>query len=508
MKNSVKGIIIIAILLLWQLLMGQEELEGIVTWAAGDSIDFRCENRNPAGSDLNNDGFDDFLMITTGDWFRCYLGGSPVSPDFCFEEEGPYCSGTASWGGDLNGDGYKDIAWWGNDHWGDNGTIYISMGGEEIDLIPEFIFEEGDYSPTTWYIQALNGGYDFNGDGYDDLLAYGEIDMVFDGLIHIFLGAEEFSMENDYYIMGDIEERFGSLFAVGDFNGDGYDDLAASRNIDTTGIYCQLEIYMGGEELDMVCDYILPDSLYCGYFERLPTGDINDDGRDELILYSQESIFKTYNINSSGELEIEEYNIESNEVRILVADINGDGVSDLVCWNAENEIITIYYGGEEINYNYDAYLPVPFIQYYHDYTNFMSNIGDIDGDGKDELLVNDGDGAGRLGNTATVYSLPSHEVTPDEIQEVSAKLTNYPNPFNPETTIQFELAQPGRADISIYNLKGQLVRKLTDRVFMAGRQKVVWDGKDDQGRELSSGIYFYKLSSEQGNESCRMLMIK
>ncbi|MCF7911286.1 MAG: T9SS type A sorting domain-containing protein [Candidatus Cloacimonetes bacterium] len=507
MRSRNTGIFLIGILLICQLLMGQELLEEIVTWEVSDSLDFRCENRNSEGSDLNNDGFDDFITITTGDWFRCYLGGSPVSSDFYFEQEGPYCSGTASWGGDLNGDGYKDIAWWGNTHWGDNGTIYISFGGEEIDLEPELIFEAGDYSPTTWYIQSLNGGYDFNGDGYDDLLAYGEMEMGFDGLIHIFLGGEEFSTENDYYILGDMGDRFGSIFAAGDFNGDGYDDLVASRNFDETGIYCQLELYLGGEELNMDCDYIFPDFLYCSSYTRLPTGDINNDGRDELIIDSQESSFKTYNINSSGEIVMENYNIEVNGIR-SVADINGDGITDLVCWNPEAEIIAIYYGGEEIPYEYDAYLPVSFIHYYDDYRYFLSNIGDLNGDGKDELLVNDGDEAGRLGNTATVYSLPVHEIFPDMINEIQTKLTNYPNPFNPETTIQFELANPEKVEVIIYNIKGRRIRSFKIQNLKLNIYSLIWDGKDDNGREMPSGVYLYKVKSGEEYGTGRMVMIK
>ncbi|MCF7858648.1 MAG: CapA family protein [Candidatus Cloacimonetes bacterium] len=71
---------------------------------------------------------------------------------------------------------------------------------------------------------------------------------------------------------------------------------------------------------------------------------------------------------------------------------------------------------------------------------------------------------------------------------------NYPNPFNPETTIQFSLAEnEATIDISIYNVKGQKVKKLIDEVFTAGQHEIIWDGTNDSGKKVSSGVYFYRM---------------
>jgi hypothetical protein len=85
---------------------------------------------------------------------------------------------------------------------------------------------------------------------------------------------------------------------------------------------------------------------------------------------------------------------------------------------------------------------------------------------------------------------------------------NRPNPFNPTTTIAFDLPEQARVTISVYSVDGRLVRTLTDRVFPAGRHNVGWDGRDGGGREVSSGVYFYTLRTPLQNETRKMTLLK
>lgn len=87
-------------------------------------------------------------------------------------------------------------------------------------------------------------------------------------------------------------------------------------------------------------------------------------------------------------------------------------------------------------------------------------------------------------------------------------LCNYPNPFNPETRIAFNKSKPGKAKLSIYNLKGQLVRVLLNTDLAKGTHNVVWDGKDAAGKPAASGIYLYRLETEGKVSTQRMLMLK
>ncbi len=87
-------------------------------------------------------------------------------------------------------------------------------------------------------------------------------------------------------------------------------------------------------------------------------------------------------------------------------------------------------------------------------------------------------------------------------------MQNYPNPFNPDTYITFELPKYDKINLSIYNLSGQLVRILCDDNYKAGRYTLHWNGKDNQGNKLSSGIYIYRLSTVDYKESRKMILLK
>ena len=85
---------------------------------------------------------------------------------------------------------------------------------------------------------------------------------------------------------------------------------------------------------------------------------------------------------------------------------------------------------------------------------------------------------------------------------------NYPNPFNPETTIQYSLAVSGRVTIHIYNILGQRVRILVDDVLEVGVHKVQWDGKDEGGRNIASGVYVYRVRSGDFVQTRKLLLLR
>jgi hypothetical protein len=85
---------------------------------------------------------------------------------------------------------------------------------------------------------------------------------------------------------------------------------------------------------------------------------------------------------------------------------------------------------------------------------------------------------------------------------------NYPNPFNPSTTIRFHTSEPHHARLVIVNMVGQEVRVLLDRQVAPGDHEVLWDGRDEQGVGVPSGVYVYRLESEGQVVTRRALMIK
>jgi hypothetical protein len=86
--------------------------------------------------------------------------------------------------------------------------------------------------------------------------------------------------------------------------------------------------------------------------------------------------------------------------------------------------------------------------------------------------------------------------------------SNYPNPFNPETTISFSVKEASPVSIEVFNVKGQLVKTLINDVQEAGNHNVVWNGKDNNGRAVSSGIYYYKMNTGKYSSTKKMIMMK
>jgi len=90
---------------------------------------------------------------------------------------------------------------------------------------------------------------------------------------------------------------------------------------------------------------------------------------------------------------------------------------------------------------------------------------------------------------------------------------NYPNPFNPTTTIKFKVQGsrfkvPLPTTLKIYNILGQMVKTLVNEPKSSGEYEVVWDGKDEKGNSLASGIYFYRLAFGEQTETKRMVLLK
>jgi len=85
---------------------------------------------------------------------------------------------------------------------------------------------------------------------------------------------------------------------------------------------------------------------------------------------------------------------------------------------------------------------------------------------------------------------------------------NYPNPFNPETIIRFAVAKDDNVVINVYNVSGQLVRSLVNGSYKVGNHQAVWNGRDNSGRPVSSGIYFYRMNTSEYVAVKKMLLLK
>ena len=120
---------------------------------------------------------------------------------------------------------------------------------------------------------------------------------------------------------------------------------------------------------------------------------------------------------------------------------------------------------------------------------------------------------GNFGDFLTVIN-PLNGSTTDVRDEVSdapgtfSLEQNYPNPFNPRTTITFHLPKSVQTIISIYNMMGKKIRTLLDRKMTAGSHSIVWNGKDNQGHLVGSGVYLLHMKAGDYSDTKQLLLIQ
>ena len=122
----------------------------------------------------------------------------------------------------------------------------------------------------------------------------------------------------------------------------------------------------------------------------------------------------------------------------------------------------------------------------------------------DDYALTYGTGPKMSVGTAVVQSAPAIPTTFSLAQ-------NHPNPFNPSTTISYNVEQSGYVDLKIYDVMGRLVRTLVDNQYIsAGHQdySVVWNGLDNHGQKASAGLYIYRLQSGSMTMTNKMILMK
>ena len=87
------------------------------------------------------------------------------------------------------------------------------------------------------------------------------------------------------------------------------------------------------------------------------------------------------------------------------------------------------------------------------------------------------------------------------------KLSNFPNPFNPETTISFSIQNESEIELSVFNIKGQKVKSLVNESFESGYHSIIWNGDDESGNSVSSGLYLYKLNVDNKTKALRKCLL-
>ncbi|MFH1337013.1 MAG: T9SS type A sorting domain-containing protein, partial [Candidatus Zixiibacteriota bacterium] len=137
---------------------------------------------------------------------------------------------------------------------------------------------------------------------------------------------------------------------------------------------------------------------------------------------------------------------------------------------------------------------------------------DPDWDGLETIWFKACDPAGLCDSNQASFTVLVSGVT-DEDSSLSGPFVfllnqNHPNPFNLQTNITYSVSTPGRVNLTIYDLLGRRVRTLADENQTPGEKSLDWDGKDDKGNTIASGIYFYRLEAGQLSNTKKMLLLK
>jgi len=107
------------------------------------------------------------------------------------------------------------------------------------------------------------------------------------------------------------------------------------------------------------------------------------------------------------------------------------------------------------------------------------------------------------------YSVTSVEKDDSRLLPGSFSIGNYPNPFNPQTTIRFQLPAEDRLSLQITDLRGRVIRTLvSDQPFGAGTHRIIWNGRDEAGLDAPSGVYFYRVIGAQYKAAGRCVLMK
>jgi predicted outer membrane repeat protein len=106
------------------------------------------------------------------------------------------------------------------------------------------------------------------------------------------------------------------------------------------------------------------------------------------------------------------------------------------------------------------------------------------------------------------YEWQGVNIDDSQLSIVNFQLSNFPNPFNPSTTISFNLKNSSNVKLIVYNVKGQKVKTLINDQYSKGAHSVIWNGKDKNNKPVSSGIYFYRMLTKGFDKTKRMLLLK
>ncbi|MCZ7608678.1 MAG: FG-GAP-like repeat-containing protein [Ignavibacterium sp.] len=403
--------------------------------------------------------------------------------------------------GDINGDGIKEVHLRTTDTL--NGKFYKADSLGELPTKFDFVFY---FQPIGQINDLTFGDFDKNG----------KTDCIFIDWPTVYIAEYDSSLNNfvqSFYFQIQPNDAQGG-FAVGDFDQDGKTEIVFG-----TALKMVYVIEAKGEnEYQVVW---LGDAPTYNAYMITSTDDIDGNGKPEFWIGGQDhltgiSTFWAYESDGQNNyipvasIELR-YLVSLNTNYLQASDIDNDGKEELII-NIGNYLLVIKFTGQPDQHNYEIYY-AKIGELTEPTANFQpATVYDLNDDGRKDILIP----MDKYVNPNTIVF--SYILVQDSITSVDEKISandnnfllrpNYPNPFNSVTRIEFLLGKSENTTIKVYNSLGKEIATLVNGYFPSGKQAITWDGKDNNGNTVSSGVYFIQMTAGVYRQTIKAVLLK
>jgi len=342
---------------------------------------------------------------------------------------------------------------------------------------------------------------DFNGDGKMDIIIYRK---RFDGLINYYsllilennCSIDSMKFSPSYTIEGNVADP-----AIADFDNDTLVDLIIPNSLNIFHNESSPDKISFSDQGKVSSSLGPMENLYCNDFDK--------DGLIDLFAIMNHNtgyyIFKNKSVPGNIRFEDPIYYPPSVflSTYALFNDINDDNKTDIIICNSRRQFSILENISIPGSIQFSPVFPGTII------LGKTFWIYDLDDDGYKEIIARDSflDNQWKILRTLTTPFTIIKNISKDFPASYELE-QNYPNPFNPTTTINYILPKNTEVSLKIYNVLGQLVRTLVDTKQMAGNYSIRWDGADEYGRSVASGVYLYSLRAGEFVQVRKMLFVQ
>ncbi len=344
----------------------------------------------------------------------------------------------------------------------------------------------------------------------------GKTDFAFVGL-----GKELYIAEFNPAIMNfDSVYSFTSIndvggITTGDFDLDGNTDIITSNIwgdvhvIEAQGVNQYVNVWNGTVDIH--------NSYY-----SFSTNDIDKNGKPEFWIggkhWTSGILFTCFEYDSDNnyvpkfKIKIPDY-YSLNPLTAFADDIDGDGKEEIII-SSDYFILILKFSGNANNPQYSIWYFKMFPPENGEIWTVKAY--DINHDNKKELFFDTYTVKDSLGNTywkdVNRIFIPSFTTgIKNRVLSQNHKINlyqNYPNPFNPQTTIKFSLPEEAKVNIKIYNILGKEITELLNETRRSGEYEITWNGRDSNGSEMPSGVYFITVTTEKFRKTIKSILLK